>query len=209
MYYLTVLYKAICYAGVLATSLYVTTIFRFRLFLNNVKFGKHVIAYNSIPKLVINRNASKVEIGYNVVFNSYTDCSWNSPCKIFVRRGGVFVMGDNSGMNGCLIYCAEKIIIKNNVKIGGGTRISDSNHHSLNYLERRTERNSEYTKTAPIIIEDDVFIGANCYIGKGVRIGARSIVAAGSVVVKDVPQDCVVGGNPCKIIKKMEYADKV
>jgi acetyltransferase-like isoleucine patch superfamily enzyme len=52
-----------------------------------------------------------------------------------------------------------------------------------------------------VIIEDDVFIGARSVICKGVTIGARSIIAAGSVVVKDIPADCIAGGNPCKVIK--------
>ena len=59
------------------------------------------------------------------------------------------------------------------------------------------------TKTAPVIIDDDVFIGTNCIIGKGVHIGARSIIAAGSVVVKDIPADEVWGGNPARFIKKV------
>ena len=53
------------------------------------------------------------------------------------------------------------------------------------------------------LMKDDVFIGANCYIGKGVIIGDRSIVAAGSVVVKSIPADEIWGGNPAKFIKKI------
>ena len=60
----------------------------------------------------------------------------------------------------------------------------------------------EGTKTSPIVIEDDVFIGANSIICKGVHIGARSIIAAGSVVVKDIPRDEVWGGNPARFIRK-------
>ena len=52
-----------------------------------------------------------------------------------------------------------------------------------------------------MVIEDDAFIGMNCIILKGVTIGARSIVAAGSVVTKSIPADCVAGGNPAKVIK--------
>ncbi len=65
---------------------------------------------------------------------------------------------------------------------------------------------SEYLKNIPsasIIIEDDVWTGTRCIILKGVHIGARSIIAAGSVVVKDIPADCVAGGNPCKVIKNL------
>lgn len=52
------------------------------------------------------------------------------------------------------------------------------------------------------MIGDDVFIGTNCIILKGVTIGARSIIAAGSVVTKSIPADCIAGGNPAKIIRR-------
>jgi acetyltransferase-like isoleucine patch superfamily enzyme len=59
-------------------------------------------------------------------------------------------------------------------------------------------------QTAPVTIEDDVWIGAQCIILKGVTIGARSIIGAGSVVTKDIPADCVAAGNPCRIIKELK-----
>lgn len=52
-----------------------------------------------------------------------------------------------------------------------------------------------------IVIEDDVLIGARSVILKGVTIGARSVIGAGSVVVNDIPQDCIAAGNPCNVIK--------
>lgn len=55
--------------------------------------------------------------------------------------------------------------------------------------------------SSPIKIEDDVLVGTRCIILKGVTIGARSIVAAGSVVTKSIPADCIAGGNPAKVIK--------
>ena len=56
-----------------------------------------------------------------------------------------------------------------------------------------------------VIIENDVFIGARTIINKGVCIGARTIIAAGSVVVSDIPADVIAGGNPCKVIKKIQF----
>ena len=57
---------------------------------------------------------------------------------------------------------------------------------------------------APVVIEDNVFIGARCIINKGVRIGEKTMIAAGSVVVKDIPANCIAGGNPCKVIKYID-----
>ena len=72
----------------------------------------------------------------------------------------------------------------------------------MNYEVRRTS--NEGTKSAPIEIEDDVWVGAHSIILKGVTIGARSIIGAGSVVTKSIPADCVAAGNPCKVIKQYE-----
>ena len=55
-----------------------------------------------------------------------------------------------------------------------------------------------------IIIGDDVLIGTNCIVLKGVRIGARSIIGAGSIVTKDIPSDCIAAGNPAKVIKYLK-----
>ncbi len=85
---------------------------------------------------------------------------------------------------------------------GGGTYINDSNHHSTDWRDRADRKlDVQNAKTAPIVIGDYVFIGARCMILKGVTIGEKSIIAAGSVVVKDIPANCIAGGNPCKVIK--------
>ena len=177
------------------------------MWLNDVKFGHNVQAMKSIPSLVINKRAGRVHLGNNVTFNSYGDQSWYCKCKVWVLDGADLIIGDNVGMNGVLLFASNKIVIGNYVKIGGGTRISDSNHHSLDFMSRRDASTDRICKSAPIVIEDDAFIGANCYIGKGVTIGARSIIAAGSVVVKDVPADCVVGGNPCRVIRLLPKSE--
>lgn len=88
------------------------------------------------------------------------------------------------------------------MKIGGDSRISDSNHHPLDYLKRRdAKQDAANAMSLPVTIGNDVFIGANCYIGKGGTIGDRSIIAAGSVVVKSIPPDEIWGGNPAKFLR--------
>ena len=97
----------------------------------------------------------------------------------------------------------------NHVNIGGGCMIMDTDVHQLDYLARRGEKpaNAEDKITtvqcAPVTIEDDVWIGANCQILKGVTIGARSVIGAGSVVTKSIPADCVAAGNPCRVIRHL------
>ena len=121
---------------------------------------------------------------------------------ISVKNGALLEIGDYSGLSSFSIDCREHIRIGKYVNIGAGTLIMDSNFHNVDSKIRRDRGLDKRTaKTAPIIIEDDVFIGARSIICKGVSIGARSVIAAGSVVVKDIPADCIAGGNPCKVIR--------
>ena len=197
-------YKAFKYGLMLLKSHFFLMNFKLHLMLNEAQFGAGLRCFNSTPLLQINRTG-KLLIGKNVTFNSYTGHSWCSCCKLLVMKDAELVIGDNSGMNGAMIYCSNKVTIGDNVKIGGGTRISDSNHHSLDYLERRdSKKDAANAVSSPVTIGNDVFIGANSYIGKGVTIGDRAIIAAGSVVVKSVPADEIWGGNPAKLIKQIK-----
>lgn len=74
----------------------------------------------------------------------------------------------------------------------------DSDIHYHNYQNRRVLM-IDYTnfKKSPIITDDDVFIGPCCIVFKGVHVGVCSVVVAGSVVTKSIPNDCIAGGNPC------------
>ena len=104
-------------------------------------------------------------------------------------------------MSSTRIWIHEGLTIGNNVKIGGGVLLIDTDCHPVDYLVRRTS--NEGTCYAPIVIEDDVWIGAQSIILKGVTIGARSIIGAGSVVTNSIPADCIAAGNPCKVVKKL------
>ena len=61
----------------------------------------------------------------------------------------------------------------------------------------------QHKKDAEVVIEDDAFIGMNTIIMKGVIIGARSVIGAGSVVTKSIPADCIAAGNPAKVTKRI------
>lgn len=122
----------------------------------------------------------------------------------FIDNEAEMVIGNHVGMSSPTIWCAKKIVLRNNVRIGGGVTILDTDCHSLNYLDRRIGcPDKENAKSEPVMIEEDVLIGANSIILKGSHIGARSIIGAGSVVSGFIPSDCVAAGNPCKIIRKI------
>lgn len=119
---------------------------------------------------------------------------------IYATHNASIKIGDNVGMSSPVLWSHERITIGNYVKLGGNCILMDTDSHNLNYMIRRGQY-TDWGKSAPIMIEDDVFIGMNCIILKGVTIGARSIIAAGSVVTKSIPADCIAGGNPAKVIR--------
>lgn len=148
-----------------------------------------------------------VKIGRNVVINSSYHTINPSLTKITVAKDGELTIGDNSGLSSSVIICKKSVTLGDNVNIGAGCLILDTNMHSTDW-RIRADRNidiPENAQKAPVVIEDNVFIGARSIICKGVIIGRSSMIAAGSVVVKDIPANCIAGGNPCKVIK---YLDK-
>lgn len=141
--------------------------------------------------------------GNNLIINTIgVDIFTNS--HIVVCQNAILSIGSNSGITSTAIYCAEKIEIGNYVNIGAGCLVMDTNFHSTNWMIRMDrKRDIINAKTAPVKIDDFVFIGARSIICKGVHIGEKSLVAAGSVVVKDIPAGELWGGNPAKFIKKI------
>ena len=116
-------------------------------------------------------------------------------------------IGTNVGLSQSTLVAHANITIGNNVKIGGGTCIYTSDFHSLNANIRRTKNDIKSRKTSPVKIGNDVFIGAKCIILKGVEIGDRSIIGAGSVVTKSIPTYSVAVGNPCRVIRELPKED--
>ena len=103
-----------------------------------------------------------------------------------------------------MLWCRDHIEIGDYANIGTGCFVMDSNFHSTDWRVRMTPDDSKHIATAPVIIKPHAFIGARCIICKGVTIGEHSMVAAGSVVVKDIPDNELWGGNPAKFIKRLE-----
>lgn len=118
-----------------------------------------------------------------------------------LRAGATLEIGADFGMSGGSICVAERISIGSNVAVGANTVIVDTDFHPLRPQDRQSD--PQGGKTAPVVIEDNVFIGMNCLILKGVRIGRNSVIGAGSVVSRDVPANVIAAGNPAATIGKL------
>lgn len=167
-----------------------------------VNFGHNTQLFG-MPLLDINRKAT-VDIGNDVVFRSDIDSNFvgiYKPVSIFVNEGARLKIGNNTGFSGSSIYCNKQIEIGNNVNCGGNVAIWDTQFHPLNFQDRRIN-DVKKIKSLPVLIQDDVFIGANSLILCGVTVGARAVIGAGSIVTKNIPSDEIWAGNPAKFIRK-------
>ena len=117
--------------------------------------------------------------------------------KILVGGKGILRVGDNVRINGAHISCHCHIEIGNNVRIAPYSLILDDDFHSV-------KDHFGIGKSGKVTISDNVWIASRATILKGVKIGKNSVVAAGAVVVKDVPPNVVVGGVPAKIIYELK-----
>jgi len=183
---------------------YSTLRLKFFLLLSGSTFGKNLRADGKVFLRAEKKN--RINIGDNFMLNSRPGSNLvgvTNYASFQSIKEGTIEVGNNCGFTSTVISSRTSIKIGNNVKIGGNSRIFDHDYHSLNYFERRDSlSDAQGTKSLPVVIGDDVFIGANSTILKGVTIGARCIIGTGSVVaLKNIPEDSIVAGNPAKIIK--------
>lgn len=182
---------------------------KLKLRFSGVCFGTKCNFYNSI-QIEKNYN-STINIGDNVTITSglgINPLSRNLKAYIRTEKNASIRIGKNSGLSSCCLWSQNSICIGENVNIGAGTSIIDTDRHSLDWRVRSSNEliNGECVdqvncKTAPIYIGNNVLIGAYCIILKGVTIGDRAIIGAGSVVTHDIPADSIAAGNPCKVVK--------
>lgn len=118
-----------------------------------------------------------------------------------LRPGAEIVIGEDTGMSGGSICAAGSIRIGAGCLIGANVTLSDTDFHALNPAYRRYNRNPDEIAVRPIVIEDNVFIGADVFVVKGVTIGKNSVIGAGSVVTRDIAANSIAAGNPAKVIK--------
>jgi acetyltransferase-like isoleucine patch superfamily enzyme len=119
-----------------------------------------------------------------------------------LRNEADISIGSSTGLSGATICAAVSVTIGARCLLGSGVLIFDTDFHALSPGDRRRHDNSTVL-SQPTVIEDEVFIGANSIVTKGVRIGRGAVIGAGSVVTNDVPPGCVAAGNPARVLRQM------
>lgn len=154
---------------------------------------------------------SKIVLGSKVVLNSdavNSNTALTFNCTLACGLNGKIEIGDNSMLNGVSITSYQSVKIGRNCQIASCTMISDTDFHPVNPKIRERESmgykidHAEVNKV-PVVIGNNVWIGWGCIILKGVTIGDNSIIAAGSVVLKDIPANVLAAGNPAVIKKNL------
>lgn len=121
---------------------------------------------------------------------------------LFAKGKSEIIIGNHTGLSNSAIVALNRIEIGDYVFIGSNCKIYDHDFHSIQF-EKRIMKNDPGVKSAPILIKNGAFIGAHCIILKGVTIGEKSVVGAGSVVTQNIPDGEIWAGNPVKFIRKV------
>lgn len=165
--------------------------------LQGVYIGKNC-KFIGFPCFAPSKNGDII-VGSCCIFRSRTTSNMiglNHKCIISTSDSAKFMpkitIGDNCGFSGVSIRCFKSISIGNNVRVGANCLIIDGDGH---FSDERT------SPPENIVIEDNVFIGTDCIIRKGVTIGRNSVIGMRSMVLHDIPAYSVAVGSPAKVIK--------
>lgn len=122
------------------------------------------------------------------------------------RRGAEIRIGDRTGISGGTFVTLCRIEIGPDCTIGANVTVVDSDFHPMDPARRHDPPDSDAIGIAPVRIEQNVFIGTNTIVLKGVTIGSNSVIGAGSVVTGNIPANVIAGGNPCRVIRPLADA---
>ena len=156
-----------------------------RGFFKGRRFGGSKVLLRCEKGVRILKRDGRITVGDRVLLHRFVKLS---------AFGGNIEIGNNTYIGDRTeIHAGESVKIGNNVNISWDCNILDRDYHAF-------ESDTEIIK--PVTIGDNVWIGCRCLVLKGVNIGDGAVIAAGSVVTKDVPPKCLVAGNPAKVIKE-------
>lgn len=175
---------------------------------NNIVLGDKVV----ISKEAKISGNGKVSLGNNTwMYGMINTFPHNNDCSVTI--GSDCYIGDHTR-----IWVGKQVVIGDRVLIAHNVNIFDTTTHPIDkYIRYKHEcevkacgmpkKQYETIYESPIIIEDDVWIGCNAIVMRGVRVGTGAIISAGSVVTKDVPPNTMVAGNPAVVIKELKVGE--
>ncbi|CAN5352571.1 hypothetical protein BH24GEM3_BH24GEM3_06950 [soil metagenome] len=170
---------------------------------SNIEVGENTVVESSFSfKHFFSRVPVGLRVGRNVTF-------WRT--SLAAEENGVIEIGDDCYLANASLVCSERITIGSRVMIAGGVTIADADFHPLTPAARLADtialspRGDRFHRppvdVRPVVIEDDVWIGFNATILKGVRVGAGAVIAPGAMVIRDVPPGAQVAGNPARSVE--------
>lgn len=185
--------------------------FKLVMKVTKVKYGKNLLL-KGVP-VIFNKSGATITIGDNVTVKSsfLSNLIGLYSRTIIVTRvpGAEIYIGDNVGISGATIYARKKITIGENTCIGGNCKILDNDFHPIE-METRNKLlmdpdggNSDFVPSREIKIGKNCFIGCNSIVLKGTIIGDGCVVGAGAIVAGKFEDNCVIAGNPARVIKKL------
>lgn len=180
------------------------------MMLQRVKFGKKCKFYG-IP-VIVKSKEGQITIGKGVRIRSGTLSNLiglYQRTMIVTKGKGSIEIGDYVGMSGVTVYARDSIKIGEGCLIGANTKILDNDFHPLDAEERYQQIMSHPDDFAEFIPAREIIIGKNCFIGcnsiilKGTKLGDGCVVGAGAVVCGQFEGNCVIAGNPARVIKML------
>ena len=161
-------------------------------------FGTPIVSLEKSSSITIGERCSLASD------SKYTALGVNHPIILrTLRPNAAISIGSDTGISGASICAGVEVLIGARCLIGANVIITDTDFHPVDPTDRRYSSGERGIAAKPVIIEDNVFIGANAIVLKGVRIGQNSVVGAGSTVTRNVPPNSVVAGNPAHAIGDM------
>ncbi|HVZ10834.1 MAG TPA: DapH/DapD/GlmU-related protein [Candidatus Paceibacterota bacterium] len=171
---------------------------------SGVRIGRGLVLYGR--PTISRARESIIQLGDQATLCSdsyYNDIGVNHEVILRTKTtSAAIIIGNNFGMSGGALCARERITIGDNVMLGANVTISDNDSHPLGAVLRRQGSKDMIVK--PVVIGNDVWIGADSYVGKGVSIGDNVVIGAKSVVTKSIPANCIAAGVPCRIIRQLD-----
>ena len=181
-------------AAIVETALKALRVLRAMLYyrLKGVNFTGTPYIWGKLPRVAA---AGTIRVGNRFKVNGLL-----YPVELGAKPGGELIVGEEVFLNsGAAVYAAKRITIGDNTRIGYLVAIYDSDIHEV--------EQDRPVRTEPIAIGRNVWIGRSAVVLPGVTIGDHCVIAAGSVVTRDVPDRALVAGNPARIVRRLRADD--